>query len=281
MAKSAIVSGAQSSVFRATDVQVSFGGVRAVAGVDLEIEPGELVGLIGPNGAGKTTFIDAITGFVKYTGSVELGGASLDGLRPHVRAQRGMARTWQTVELFDDLTVRENLTVAAKGGSASALSPGGATPRTPRGHARWKGDDIGHAEVDGVLELLDLKAVADAMPWELSQAERKRAGVGRALVERPRLLCLDEPAAGLDVRQSREFGELLPGIAKTGTAILLVDHDMGLVLSVCDRVVVLDAGNVIAQGTPAQIRGDDNVIAAYLGHASGSSESTGTAGAAS
>jgi branched-chain amino acid transport system ATP-binding protein len=239
------------AVFRAAGVQVSFGGVRAVAGVDLDIEPGELVGLIGPNGAGKTTFIDAVSGFVKYTGTVELGGASLDGLRPHARAQRGLARTWQTVELFDDLTVRENLTVAARNGSAS---------------------------VDAELELLGLKSAADAMPWELSQAERKRAGVGRALVARPRLLCLDEPAAGLDVRQSKEFGELLPGIAKNGTAILLVDHDMGLVLSVCDRVVVLDAGNVIAQGTPAQIRGDDKVIAAYLGHAASPPQGTGSSG---
>jgi branched-chain amino acid transport system ATP-binding protein len=231
------------SVFRASGVSVSFGGVHAVAGVDLEIAEGELVGLIGPNGAGKTTFIDAVTGFVRCEGSVELAGTRLDGMPPHVRAQRGLARTWQTVELFDDLSVRENLTVAAKGGKG--------------------------ASVDQELELLDLKAVADSMPWELTQAERKRAGIGRALVARPRLLLLDEPAAGLDVRQSKELGELLPGIARTGTAVLLVDHDMGLVLSVCHRVVVLDAGSVIAQGTPAQIRGDDQVIAAYLGHAAG------------
>jgi ABC-type branched-subunit amino acid transport system ATPase component len=236
------------SVFRARGVSVSFGGVRAVAGVDLEIEPGELVGLIGPNGAGKTTFIDAITGFVRAEGSVELAGASLDGLAPHVRAQRGLARTWQTVELFDDLTVRENLTVAAGKG----------------------------ASVDEELKVLDLVHAAESMPWELSQAERKRAGIGRALVARPKLLCLDEPAAGLDVRQSKEFGALLPSIASTGTAVLLVDHDMGLVLSVCDRVVVLDAGAIIAQGTPAQIRGDERVIAAYLGHSS-----AGTAGASS
>jgi ABC-type branched-subunit amino acid transport system ATPase component len=236
------------SVFRARGVSVSFGGVRAVAGVDLEIESGELVGLIGPNGAGKTTFIDAITGFVRSEGSVELGETRLDGLPPHVRAKRGLARTWQTVELFDDLTVRENLTVAAKGGKG--------------------------ASVDEELKLLDLVAVADSMPWELAQAERKRAGIGRALVAKPRLLCLDEPAAGLDVRQSEEFGALLPGIAQAGTAVLLVDHDMGLVLSVCDRVVVLESGGIIAQGTPAQIRGDERVIAAYLGHAS-----AGTAGA--
>jgi len=228
------------SVFRASGVSVSFGGVRALVGVDLEIEAGELVGLIGPNGAGKTTFIDAVTGFVRYAGEVELDGAKLDGLPPHARSRRGLARTWQTVELFDDLTVRENLTVAAKGGSA--------------------------ASVDGELELLDLKAAAEAMPWELSQAERKRAGIARALVARPRLLCLDEPAAGLDVRQSAELGKLLPNIAGKDTSVLLVDHDMGLVLNTCTRVVVLDSGSIIAQGPPAQIRGDERVVAAYLGH---------------
>jgi branched-chain amino acid transport system ATP-binding protein len=228
------------SVFSARGVSVSFGGVRALAGVDLDIEPGQLVGLIGPNGAGKTTFIDAVTGFVRYDGTVELGGESLDGLPPHTRARRGLARTWQTVELFDDLTVRENLTVAARDGAA--------------------------VSVDEELKLLDLEGAADAMPWELSQAERKRAGIGRALVARPRLLCLDEPAAGLDARQSRELGLLLPGIASSGTAVLLVDHDMGLVLSSCDLVVVLDSGSVIARGTPAQVRADERVVAAYLGH---------------
>ncbi len=234
------------SVFRAQGVSVSFGGVRAVAGVDLEIGENELVGLIGPNGAGKTTFIDAVTGFVRSEGTVELAGLKLDGLPPHVRARAGLARTWQTVELFDDLTVRENLTVAAKGGKG--------------------------ASVDEELELLDLKTAADSMPYELTQAERKRAGIGRALVARPRLLLLDEPAAGLDARQSKELGELLPGIARGGTSVLLVDHDMGLVLSVCDKVVVLDSGSVIAQGTPAEIRNDDRVVAAYLGHSAGTAE---------
>ena len=172
------------SVFRARGVSVSFGGVRAVAGVDLEIEAGELVGLIGPNGAGKTTFIDAITGFVRSEGTVELGETTLNGLPPHVRAQRGLARTWQTVELFDDLTVRENLTVAAKGGKG--------------------------ASVDEELKLLDLVAAADSMPWELSQAERKRAGIGRALVARPRLLCLDEPRPAWTCGRARNSARCCP-----------------------------------------------------------------------
>jgi branched-chain amino acid transport system ATP-binding protein len=248
-----------STVFRATGVSVSFGGVKAVVGVDLEVDEGQLVGLIGPNGAGKTTFIDAITGFVKYTGTVELAGLRLDGLPAHARARRGLARTWQTVELFDDLSVRENLTVAARGGGAHAARG----IRSLRVNVGGSG-----ASVDDELDLLQLTDVADAMPAELSQAERKRAGIGRALVARPRLLCLDEPGAGLDARQSSELAELLPRLAGKSTAILLVDHDMGLVLGSCDQVVVLDSGSVIAKGTPAQIRGNDRVVAAYLGRSS-------------
>jgi ABC-type branched-subunit amino acid transport system ATPase component len=243
-------------VFSARGVSVTFGGVRAVTAVDLEIGAGQIVGLIGPNGAGKTTFIDAVTGFVRYAGTVSLDGLPLDRLKPHVRSRHGLARTWQTVELFDDLTVRENLTVAVRGPERGG---GRAVGRHHRGGPG--------TSVDQELRLLDLEAVAEAMPWELTQAQRKRAGIARALVARPRLLCLDEPAAGLDARQSRDLGALLPAIAGEGTAILLVDHDMGLVLSACERVVVLDAGSVIARGSPAQIRGDQRVVAAYLGHA--------------
>jgi branched-chain amino acid transport system ATP-binding protein len=224
-------------VFRARGVSVSFGGVRAVDGVDLEVYRGQVTGLIGPNGAGKTTFIDAVTGFVRYTGTVELDGGRLDGLPPHARARRGLARAWQKAELFDDLNVRENLAVAA----------------TRAGDA------------DEVLALLGLVATADAMPSELTRAERKRAGIGRALAARPKLLCLDEPGAGLDAAQSAELAGLLPGVAADGTAILLADPDMGLVLGSCHRVVALDSGKVLAAGTPAQIRADEMVVAACLG----------------
>jgi branched-chain amino acid transport system ATP-binding protein len=224
-------------VFRARGVSVSFGGVRAVDGVDLDVARGQVTGLVGRSGAGKTTFIDAITGFVPYRGTAELDGARLDGLPPHTRARRGLARTWQAVELFDDLNVRDNLAVAASRAG----------------------------DADEVLELLGLVPAADAMPSELTQAERKRAGIGHALAARPKLLCLDEPGAGLDAAQGAELAGLLPGLAADGTAILLADHDMGLVLGSCDRVVVLDSGRVLAAGTPAQIRADSMVVAACLG----------------
>jgi branched-chain amino acid transport system ATP-binding protein len=252
-----------STVFRAAGVSVSFGGVKAVVNVDLDVDEGQVVGLIGPNGAGKTTFIDAITGFVKYSGTVELAGTRLDGLAPHARARRGLARTWQTVELFDDLSVRENLTVAARGSAHAA-----------RGLRALRRGGAGAVSVDEELALLQLDGVADAMPSELTQAERKRAGIGRALVAQPRLLCLDEPGAGLDARQSRELSELLPRLAAKGAAILLVDHDMGLVLGSCDQVVVLDYGSVIAKGAPAAIRGDTSVVAAYLGRSTSDSAVT-------
>lgn len=234
-------------MFSATGVSVRFGGVVALADVGLEVGHGELVGLIGPNGAGKTTFIDAITGFVRCEGNVELDGQRLSRLAPHLRARRGLARTWQTIELFDDLTVRENLAVVA-------------TQNADDGRAASNA-----SATDDALASMELEPVADAMPDELTQDERKRVGIARALVARPRLLCLDEPAAGLDARQSEALGVQLRGLADAGTSILLIDHDMGLVLRICDRVVVLDFGRVIAQGPPDQVRDDARVIAAYLG----------------
>ena len=243
-------------VLRATGISVSFGGVHAVVGVDLEVGDGRLVGLIGPNGAGKTTFIDAVTGFVRCSGRVELDGRELTHLPPHARARRGLARTWQSVELFDDLSVRENLLVASQRPSI----------RRTFKEVVWVPDD-GPAEIDSVLELLGLAAIADELPSELSQGRRKLVGIARALVAKPRLVCLDEPAAGLDTQESAELGRRLRGLADTGQAMLLVDHDMGLVLGICDDVVVLEFGKVIARGTADAVRRDPQVIAAYLGRA--------------
>ena len=244
------------SVLRTTNLSVRFGGVHAVEDADVVVEEGELVALIGPNGAGKTTFIDAITGFVRYTGRAELDGKDLEGMAPHERARRGLARTWQSTELFDDLSVRENLTVAAHRPSFLALV------------GDLVGKRIGEsAAAEQALELLDLGSIADATPDHLTQGQRKLVGVARAIAMQPRLLYLHEPAAGLDTRESEDLGQRLRKIADAGTATLLIDHDMGLVMTICDRITVLEFGKVIAAGSPDEVRRDPRVVKAYLGGA--------------
>jgi branched-chain amino acid transport system permease protein len=225
---------ADAPVLSVSGLSVAFGGVHALEGVSLEVREGELVGLIGPNGAGKTTLIDAVTGFVPFTGSVSLDGEDIGTLPAYQRARRGLARTWQNTDLFDDLEVGENVAVA--GGQA-----------------------------DRTLGLVGLDWAAEAMPDQLSEGQRKLVGVARALAGGPRLLCLDEPAAGLDTRESEELGLALRALADAGQSTLLIDHDMGLVLGICDRVVVLEFGRVIADGPPEIVRRDERVIAAYLG----------------
>jgi ABC-type branched-subunit amino acid transport system ATPase component/branched-subunit amino acid ABC-type transport system permease component len=240
----------------ATGISVSFGGLRALDEVDLSVADGQLVGLIGPNGAGKTTFIDAISGFVPYSGRVELGGRELEGLGAHRRAALGLARTWQSVELFDDLSVRENLAVASYHPSVWA------TVKETLSRPVSSTD-----AADAALELLDLASIADAQPEDLSQTQRKLVGIGRALAAKPRLLCLDEPAAGLDTVEGEELGRRLRAVVDAGTPMLLIDHDMGLVLGISDYVVVVEFGKVIAQGTPEVVRRNPQVIEAYLGSA--------------
>ncbi len=235
-------------------LSVSFGGVHALVDVELEVPKGKLVGLIGPNGAGKTTFIDAISGFVGCRGRIMLGGNDISQARPHHRASMGLARTWQSIELFDDLTVEENLEVVARSPSMWA------TIKEVVGRS-----SAATSTAAEVLAQVGLEDIADAMPSDLSQGQRKLVGVARALAAAPQLVCMDEPAAGLDTSESEALGRQLRASVNDSMAMLLVDHDMGLVLGVSDYVYVLEFGKLIAHGKPDDVRNDPAVITAYLG----------------
>ena len=247
--------GAAGAVLETEGLTVRFGGVVAVDRVSLDCRPGELTGLIGPNGAGKTTFIDAVTGFLpgNTAGRVRFRGRDLTQMAPHRIAWAGLTRTWQSLELFDDISVRNNLDVASR-----RLTPRGAVSDYVLGSAAPE-------SVSEVMELLELGDVADRQPTELSQGRRKLVGVGRALVAGAALVMLDEPAAGLDRAETVWLGDRLRSLVEAGYDMLLVDHDMSLVLRVCDRIHVLELGSLIATGAPAEIRDDPTVVAAYLG----------------
>jgi branched-chain amino acid transport system ATP-binding protein len=244
------------ALLEARGVTVSYGGVVANDSVDLTVEENGFVGLIGANGAGKTTFIDAITGYAQIaTGSVVFDGEDITGASPDQRARRGLVRTFQSLELFDDLTVRDNLLVACE-------RPRWWSPRDILGRRRDSGID---EQVDWALARLEIEEIAERLPEELSHGQRKLVGLARALASKPKLILVDEPAAGLDVNESEGLREILATLPADGIAVFLIDHDMGLVLSVCERIYALDFGHVIASGTPAEIRNNPVVIGAYLG----------------
>jgi branched-chain amino acid transport system ATP-binding protein len=243
------------ALLEADRVRVTYGGVVAVDDVSLSVPEGSVFGLIGPNGAGKTSLIDALTGYYPPSGGrVLFEGDDITGMKPYNRARRGLARTFQSLELFDDLSVEENVLVAADHIGVLRALGDLLVARTPsRSAADW------------AIEVCGLQDVAHLKPTELPHGRRKLVGVARALARRPKLVLMDEPAAGLDTDESSELGRRLRELPGAGVTVLLVDHDMGLVLGVCDEVQVIDFGKTIARGTPQEIRQNPAVIAAYLG----------------
>jgi branched-chain amino acid transport system ATP-binding protein len=231
------------------DVRVRFGGVMALDGVTLSASPGRVTGLIGPNGAGKTTLFNVITGLERpSSGRVRIDGRDVGRVPSHRRARLGLARTFQRLEMFGSLSARDNVLAAAE---------------FRRG---WARDGSDPREVaDEVLDRVHLGAVADSRGDSLPTGTARLVELGRALATRPRILLLDEPGSGLDGNETDALGELLVELAAAGMAVLLVEHDVDLVMRICDTVYVLDFGRVIACGPPARVQADPAVISAYLG----------------
>ncbi len=231
------------------EVSVRFGGNLALDNASLTAEPGQITGLIGPNGAGKTTMFNVITGLLTPTsGRIMINDEDVTGLKLHKRARKGLARTFQRLELFTMLTVRENIRVAAD----------------VRG--RWAKDGGDNGELtQTIIERVGLSDVADARVTSLPTGQGRLVELGRALACKPRVLLLDEPASGQDDTETERFGQLLVELAHEGTAVVLVEHDMSLVMEVCDQVHVLNLGHMIAKGEPSSVQHDDAVLDAYLG----------------
>ncbi|MGV8871745.1 MAG: ABC transporter ATP-binding protein [Rhodococcus sp. (in: high G+C Gram-positive bacteria)] len=255
-------------VLTMTDVEVTFGGIVALSGVSLEVRPGEVLGVIGPNGAGKTTLFNVACGLVHpQSGTLGRHGEPLTRLRPHDLPRLGMSRTLQGLGLFDRMTVLDNVMIGADRTARTGVFAG------LLGLPSSAADDAAvRSTALATLQRLRIDDYAHRLPPSLPYAVRKRVALARALVSEPTLLLLDEPASGLSGDEMKELGEEIRALVGTpsdsdspAVSIMLVEHHMDLVMSVCDRIYVLDFGKVIAQGTPDQIREDPAVLAAYLG----------------
>jgi branched-chain amino acid transport system ATP-binding protein len=245
----------------ANAVAKHFGGVKALRDVSLSIRHGEIYGLIGPNGAGKTTFFNCMTGlYVPDGGGFTFAGAALLADAPHQAAERGIARTFQNIRLFANMTALENVMVGrhvrTRAGVLGAMLQTAAT-KAEEAAIRQRAIEL--------LHYVRIEDRADDLAKNLSYGDQRRLEIARALATEPRLLCLDEPAAGMNATETGELRDLIEGIRRDGTTILLIEHDVKLVMGLCDRVAVLDYGALVIEDVPAVVQKDQRVIEAYLG----------------